>query len=61
MARMCGRIPLPAREDRDELKSQPNFYWNQEDYLRSKQRGAEMDLHASSVHRSSSAMRWARR
>ena len=32
-------IPLPAREDRDELKSQPNFYWNQEDYLRSKQRG----------------------
>jgi len=32
-------IPLPAREDRDELKSQPNFYWNQEDYLRLKQRG----------------------
>jgi nucleoside-diphosphate-sugar epimerase len=32
-------IPLPAREDRDELKSQPNFYWNQEDYLRQKQRG----------------------
>ena len=33
-------LPLPAREDRDELKSQPNFYWNQEDYLREKQRGA---------------------
>ena len=32
-------IPLPAREDRDELKSQPNFYWNQEDYLRGKQTG----------------------
>jgi nucleoside-diphosphate-sugar epimerase len=32
-------IPLPAREDRDEFKSQPNFYWNQEDYLRGKQRG----------------------
>lgn len=34
-------LPLPAREDRDELKSQPNFYWNQEDYLREKQRGAQ--------------------
>ncbi len=34
------QIPVPAREDRDELKSQPNFYWNQEDYLRGKQRGA---------------------
>ena len=33
------QIPLPAREDRDELKSQPNFYWNQEAYLREKQRG----------------------
>lgn len=33
-------IPLPAREDRDEWKSQPNFYWNQEDYLRAKQQGA---------------------
>ena len=33
-------LPLPAREDRDEWKSQPNFYWNQEDYLREKQRGA---------------------
>jgi len=35
------QIPLPAREDRDELKSQANFYWNQEDYLRAKQRGQD--------------------
>ncbi len=34
------QIPVPAREDRDELKSQPNFYWNQESYLREKQKGA---------------------
>lgn len=34
------QIPVPAREDRDELKSQPNFYWNQEDYLRGKQQGS---------------------
>jgi nucleoside-diphosphate-sugar epimerase len=33
-------LSVPAREDRDELKSQPNFYWNQEDYLRGKQKGA---------------------
>src|SRR5229473_719589 len=33
-------LSVPAREDRDELKSQPNFYWNQEDYLRAKQQGA---------------------
>jgi len=33
------QIPVPAREDRDELKTQPNFYWNQEDYLRERQRG----------------------
>ncbi len=35
------QIPLPAREDRDELKSQPNFYWNQEDYLRGMQQGKD--------------------
>ncbi len=35
------QIPVPAREDRDELKSQPNFYWNQESYLREKQRGTD--------------------
>jgi len=33
------QIPVPAREDRDELKTQANFYWNQESYLREKQRG----------------------
>jgi nucleoside-diphosphate-sugar epimerase len=38
------RIPVPAREDRDELKSQANFYWNQEDYLRGKQRAARWEL-----------------
>ena len=27
-------IPVPAREDRDELRSQPNFYWRQEAHLR---------------------------
>lgn len=32
-------IPVPAREDRDELRSQPNFYWKQEDHLRD--RGAD--------------------
>lgn len=35
------QIPVPAREDRDEWKTQPNFYWNQEDYLREKQRGKD--------------------
>ncbi len=38
------RIPVPAREDRDELKSQANFYWNQEGYLRSKQKDARWEL-----------------
>ena len=38
------RIPVPAREDRDELRSQANFYWNQEDYLRGKQRDARWEL-----------------
>jgi nucleoside-diphosphate-sugar epimerase len=33
-------IPLPSREDRDELRALPNFYWLQEDYLREKQRSA---------------------
>jgi len=33
------RIPLPAREDRDEDKSVPNFYWRQEDYIRAKAAG----------------------
>ncbi len=33
------QIPLPAREHRDELHSQPNFYWEQERYLRDRQAG----------------------
>jgi nucleoside-diphosphate-sugar epimerase len=32
---------VPAREGRSEMREQPNFYWNQEDYLRAKQRGKE--------------------
>jgi len=33
-------VPVPAREDRDELRSQPNFYWEQEDYLREQAAGS---------------------
>jgi nucleoside-diphosphate-sugar epimerase len=33
-------IPVPAREDRDELRSQPNFYWKQEEHLRARASGA---------------------
>ena len=32
-------MKVPAREGRSEMREQPNFYWNQEDYLREKQRG----------------------
>ena len=32
-------MQVPAREGRSEMRSLPNFYWNQEDYLRDKQRG----------------------
>ena len=32
-------IDLPARENRSELHSQANFYWQQESYLREKQCG----------------------
>lgn len=34
-------IAVPARENRDEMKEQPNFYWEQEDYIRAKQRGRD--------------------
>lgn len=34
-------IPVPAREDRDELRSQPNFYWQQEAHLRDRSEGAD--------------------
>ncbi len=30
-------IMVPARENRDEVRDVPNFYWEQEDYIRTKQ------------------------
>ncbi len=33
-------MAYPAREGRSEARDVPNFYWNQEDYLRAKQRGS---------------------
>lgn len=32
-------LPVPARENRDELHAQANFYWRQEDYIRAKAEG----------------------
>jgi nucleoside-diphosphate-sugar epimerase len=32
-------MAYPAREDRDEARDIPNFYWNQEAYLRERQAG----------------------
>ncbi|MEQ8268182.1 MAG: SDR family oxidoreductase [Parvibaculum sp.] len=32
-------LAVPAREDRSEMREQPNFYWEQEDYIRAKQGG----------------------
>jgi nucleoside-diphosphate-sugar epimerase len=32
---------IPAREGRSELREEPNFYWEQEDYLTGKQRGKD--------------------
>src|SRR5215218_4922541 len=34
------RIDRPAREGRSEARDVPNFYWNQEDYLKECQRAA---------------------
>lgn len=34
-------IPIPAREDRDEWRSQPNFYWEQEHHLRERNKGTD--------------------
>src|SRR5215510_2964047 len=34
-------MKVPAREGRSEMREQPNFYWNQENYLRAKQRGKD--------------------
>lgn len=32
-------LQVPARENRSEMHEQPNFYWNQENYLRASQAG----------------------
>ena len=32
-------LTVPARENRSEMHEQPNFYWNQERYLRAAQQG----------------------
>lgn len=32
-------LAVPARENRSEMHEQPNFYWNQERYLREAQKG----------------------
>ncbi|MEQ8283926.1 MAG: SDR family oxidoreductase [Parvibaculum sp.] len=34
-------LAVPARENRDEMKEQPNFYWEQENYIRAKQQGRD--------------------
>ncbi|HWE98444.1 MAG TPA: NAD-dependent epimerase/dehydratase family protein [Caulobacteraceae bacterium] len=34
-------IPIPAREDRDEARDVPNFYWLQEDFLKERQHGRD--------------------
>lgn len=34
-------LAVPAREDRSEMREQPNFYWEQEDYIRAKQQGRD--------------------
>ncbi|MEQ8861156.1 MAG: NAD-dependent epimerase/dehydratase family protein [Pseudomonadales bacterium] len=35
-----GPMPVPSRENRDERRDVPNFYWAQEDYLKARQRGS---------------------
>jgi len=37
-------LVVPAREDRSEMREQPNFYWNQENHLRASQAGAAWDF-----------------
>lgn len=34
-------LAVPAREGRSEMREQPNFYWKQEDYLRSVRAGRD--------------------
>jgi nucleoside-diphosphate-sugar epimerase len=31
-------VPVPARENRSEMHEQPNFYWNQERFIRGRQK-----------------------
>jgi len=38
-----GPMPIPSREDRDERRDVPNFYWAQEDYLKDRQPGRGWD------------------
>lgn len=38
------QIPLPAREHRDELHAQPNFYWEQERAIRERQAGQDWNF-----------------
>ena len=37
-------LVVPAREDRSEMREQPNFYWNQETHLQATQTGAPWDF-----------------
>jgi hypothetical protein len=34
-------IAIPAREDRDEMREEPNFYWLQEEFLKARQRNSD--------------------
>ena len=34
-------LAVPVRENRSEMHEQPNFYWNQENYLRARQQGRD--------------------
>jgi nucleoside-diphosphate-sugar epimerase len=34
-------LTVPAREGRDEMREQPNFYWAQQDYLTDRQAGQD--------------------
>ena len=34
-------LAVPARENRSEMHEQPNFYWNQERYMRARQQGKD--------------------
>ncbi len=34
-------LKVPARENRSEMHEQPNFYWNQENFLRARQPGKD--------------------